>query len=34
MEGDHRKPWRDGGKTTADNCRMLCKPCNRRKAGK
>ncbi|MDR2493911.1 MAG: DUF262 domain-containing protein [Spirochaetaceae bacterium] len=34
MEGDHTDPWHAGGKTTADNCRMLCKPCNRRKAGK
>jgi hypothetical protein len=34
MEGDHIKPWHEGGKTTADNCQMLCKMCNRRKAGK
>ena len=31
MEGDHIDPWTEGGKTTADNCQMLCKPCNRRK---
>ncbi len=23
--------WSQGGKTVAENCRMLCKPCNRRK---
>ena len=34
MEGDHITPWHLGGKTTADNCRMLCKDCNRRKSGK
>jgi hypothetical protein len=34
MEGDHIKPWREGGKTTAANCQMLCKDDNRRKAGK
>ena len=34
MEGDHIKPWRAGGKTTLDNCQMLCKACNRRKGGK
>lgn len=33
MEGDHITPWHDGGKTTADNCQMLCKDCNRRKSG-
>jgi hypothetical protein len=33
MEGDHIDPWHTGGKTTADNCQMLCKPCNRRKSG-
>ena len=33
MEGDHIDPWHDGGKTNADNCQMLCKPCNRRKSG-
>ena len=31
MEGDHIDPWTKGGKTTVDNCQMLCKPCNRRK---
>jgi hypothetical protein len=34
MEGDHIKPWREGGKTNAANCQMLCKDDNRRKAGK
>ena len=34
MEGDHITPWHFGGKTTAENCQMLCKDCNRRKGGK
>lgn len=34
MEGDHITPWSEGGKTTAENCQMLCKNCNRAKAGK
>lgn len=34
MEGDHLVPWHLGGKTTADNCQMLCRDCNRRKSGK
>ena len=34
MDGDHIDPWSKGGKTTADNCQMLCKPCNRRKGAK
>ncbi len=34
MEGDHITPWHEGGATTADNCQMLCKDCNRRKSGK
>ena len=32
MEGDHVTPWSKGGHTTAENCQMLCKPCNRRKS--
>ena len=32
MEADHITPWSKGGKTTADNCQMLCKDCNRRKS--
>ncbi len=34
MEGDHIKPWHEGGKTNAANCQMLCKADNRTKAGK
>ncbi len=34
MEGDHITPWSQGGKTTADNCQMLCKHCNRIKSNK
>ncbi len=34
MEADHIKPWSAGGKTTADNCQMLCKACNRRKSNR
>lgn len=33
MEGDHITPWHEGGKTSAENCQMLCKECNRRKSG-
>ena len=25
MEADHIDPWHDGGKTTIDNCQMLCR---------
>ncbi|MDD6501141.1 MAG: HNH endonuclease, partial [Bacteroidales bacterium] len=25
---------RDGGRTTEDNCQMLCRECNRRKGAK
>ncbi|MGO1230551.1 GmrSD restriction endonuclease domain-containing protein [Glutamicibacter arilaitensis] len=34
MEGDHITPWRDGGKTNAANCQMLCIEDNRRKGAK
>jgi len=34
MEADHIKPWHEGGKTTPENCQMLCKQCNRTKSGK
>lgn len=34
MEADHITPWHAGGKTSVDNCQMLCKDCNRRKSGK
>lgn len=32
MEADHIEAWRNGGTTTADNCQMLCKTCNRTKS--
>lgn len=32
MEGDHIKPWSKGGKSTIDNCQMLCKSCNGKKS--
>jgi len=28
MQADHIVPWSKGGKTTADNCQLLCQPCN------
>ena len=31
MEADHITPWKDGGRTIAENCQMLCRDCNRRK---
>lgn len=34
MEGDHITPWHLGGKTSAENCQMLCREDNRRKSGK
>ena len=34
MEADHIDPWSEGGKTTPENCQMLCRPCNRRKGAK
>lgn len=34
MEADHITPWIEGGKTTAENCQMLCRSCNRRKSDK
>jgi len=34
MEADHITPWHEGGKTSAENCQLLCKNCNRRKAGR
>lgn len=33
MEADHITPWHLGGKTTAENCQMLCRDCNRTKSG-
>lgn len=32
MEADHIVPWSKGGRTVPDNCQMLCRECNRRKA--
>ena len=32
MQADHITPWSKGGKTTAENCQMLCANCNRRKS--
>lgn len=34
VEADHITPWHEGGKTTPENCQILCKDCNRRKSGK
>lgn len=34
MEADHITPWHEGGKTSAENCQMLCREDNRRKSGK
>ncbi len=34
MEADHITPWHEGGKTTAENCQMLCKQDNRTKSRK
>lgn len=32
MQADHITPWSKGGKTTADNCQLLCADDNRRKS--
>lgn len=34
MEADHIKPWHQGGRTSSENCQMLCLDDNRRKSGK
>jgi len=34
MEADHIIPWVKGGKSTEDNCQMLCRHCNRTKSDK
>lgn len=34
MEADHIQPWREGGRTIAANCQMLCLMCNRIKGAK
>ncbi|TWT01861.1 DUF262 domain-containing protein [Planomicrobium sp. CPCC 101079] len=33
MHGDHITPWHAGGKTSAENCQMLCVDCNLAKGG-
>lgn len=33
MEADHKKAWRNGGKTVPENCQMLCIKHNRLKSG-
>jgi len=32
MEADHITPWSKGGKTSVENCQMLCLQCNRTKS--
>lgn len=32
MEADHITPWSKGGKTSPENCQLLCLECNRRKS--
>lgn len=32
MHGDHIVPWSKGGKTTPENCQMLCTDCNIKKS--
>jgi len=34
MDGDHDIPWSKCGKTTDDNCAMLCKKCNHEKSNR
>jgi hypothetical protein len=34
MEADHIKPWHNWGKTSSENCQMLCRECNRIKSWK
>ena len=34
MDADHITPWARGGRTTAENCQMLCRECNRKKGAK
>ena len=34
MQADHITPWSLDGKTTAENCQMLCADCNRRKSNR
>ena len=32
MQADHITPWSKGGRTIAENCRLLCAECNREKS--
>lgn len=32
MEADHITPWSEGGKTSSENCQMICREDNRRKS--
>ncbi len=32
MQADHILPWSKGGRTVAENCQMLCSPCNNAKS--
>ena len=34
MDADHIDPWSEGGRTVEENCQLLCKQCNRRKAAR
>ena len=34
MEADHIKAWSKGGKTSSENCQLLCVSCNRHKSDK
>lgn len=34
MEADHIVPWSRGGKTTPENCQMLCRKCNNTKSNR
>ncbi len=34
MEADHITPWSEDGKTSEDNCQMLCRRCNREKSAR
>lgn len=34
MEADHITPWSQGGKTSVNNCQLLCRTCNRTKSDK
>ena len=34
MEAHHKTPWSKGGKTTPENCEMLCREHSRSKGGK